>query len=277
MDEKTEDIGRLEIHNVSDEDGFEKVHAPAEDLPDEVNFDDLDETIDSTTHRTLPRLEKIGTRDPTDPQNQSPQSPISPTALPQPLSPKKNGDSPVKQLFFEPPPIDAADSPTTAEATDQFNKLGMDEDTVMTEFGEELKDEGKQTSLLTQQLQSQQTLSMTTDDGPSELERELARPEDKPAPLFSKKDPPVLEHSVSSAPQLDGDEQQDIEQSTATLQAQDDSTPQNGERSRYETELDGSPVVGDLLKIKFAVHQVVPTILVSFSHVSRPDCGLPAH
>lgn len=31
----------------------------------------------------------------------------------------------------------------------------------------------------------------------------------------------------------------------------------------YETDFDGSPVVGDLLKMKFVEHKVVPTILVS--------------
>ena len=31
----------------------------------------------------------------------------------------------------------------------------------------------------------------------------------------------------------------------------------------FESEADGSPVVGDLLKMKFVEHHVVPTILVS--------------
>jgi hypothetical protein len=49
----------------------------------------------------------------------------------------------------------------------------------------------------------------------------------------------------------------------------------NGERAPYDTELDGSPVVGDLLKIKFVEHQVVPTILVSvLSILPTDECSL---
>jgi hypothetical protein len=35
--------------------------------------------------------------------------------------------------------------------------------------------------------------------------------------------------------------------------------------SAYVVDIDGTPVVGDLLKIMFVEHKVVPTILVSFS------------
>jgi hypothetical protein len=31
----------------------------------------------------------------------------------------------------------------------------------------------------------------------------------------------------------------------------------------YEPDVDGTPVIGDLLKMKFVEHRVVPTILVS--------------
>lgn len=257
MNEKPEEIRRLEVQNASDEDGFEKVSAPesADELPDEVTFDDLNEKVDHTIHGGLPLLEKVEKRDPTNPENRSP---IQADAMPRPLSPNK-ASSPNKQLHFDPPPTQAADSPTTAGVTDKIHKLDVDEDTVMSEFGEDMPERGKHTSLLTQQL-AQQPLSMEVDDdGPSELERALARPEDKPAPLnFAKKDTAKEEHDASA----EGERSQNIDESVATLQGQE-ATQANGERAAYETELDGSPVVGDLLKLQFVEHQVVPTILVS--------------
>ncbi|KAF7186134.1 Extragenic suppressor of kinetochore protein 1 [Pseudocercospora fuligena] len=258
MDEKPEEIRKLEVQNASDEDGFEKVNAPGDEMPDEVTFDDLNEKIDSTTHGGLPLLEKVEKRDPSDPQNQSP---VSPSAMPQPLSPKKNN------LNFDPPPTQAADSPTTAGVTDKINSLDVDEDTVMSEFGEEPTEEGKHTSLLTQQLaaEAEHSLSVNTDEGPSELERALARPEDKPAPLnFSKKEPAPSQETPQTPSQHESESSQDLGQSTATLQAQEASSLPNGERPAYDTEADGTPVVGDLLKIQFVEHQVVPTILDFF-------------
>jgi SIT4-associating protein SAP185/190 len=219
-DERPEEIRKLEVQNASDEDGFEKVNAPStDDFPDEVNFDVDDENsgqkpADTTKH-----------------DSGFAQSPTK-SNMPKPLSPLK------PSLYFDPPPTRAADSPTTAGVTDRIDKLDVDEDTVMTEFGEEKSD--------------------SDEDGPSELERELAKahPEDKPAPLFARKDPPAplrLEERV---------EPKDIDASVTTIQGEE-SVMSNGERAPYETEANGEPVVGDLLKIQFVEHQVVPTILVS--------------
>ena len=216
-DEKPEEIRKLEVQNASDEDGFEKVNAPStDDFPDEVNFDvDEEKTEQPTKH-------------------DSGFTNTSPTKadMPKPLSPLKSN------LHFDPPPTRAADSPTTAGVIDRIDKLDVDEDTVMTEFGEEKSD--------------------SDDDGPSELERELARahPEDKPAPLFARKEPPAPLNIEKEA------ESKDIDASVTTIQG-DESVMSNGERAPYETEADGNPVVGDLLKIQFVEHQVVPTILVS--------------
>ncbi|KAK6441439.1 sporulation-induced protein, partial [Oleoguttula sp. CCFEE 5521] len=49
LDEAPEEIKKLEVQNASDEDGFEKVAAPAsDDLPDEVSFDDFNEKIENS-------------------------------------------------------------------------------------------------------------------------------------------------------------------------------------------------------------------------------------
>ncbi|KAK4623569.1 Extragenic suppressor of kinetochore protein 1 [Fulvia fulva] len=239
MAEREEDR-RLEIQNASDEDGFEKVNAPdsAYELPDEVTFDDLNEKIDQTTHGALPMLERVDKPISTSFGNRSP---IDADAMPRPLSPNKPASPKKTGLHFDPPPTQAADSPTTAGVTDRIENLGVDEDTVMSEFGEEPTNED--------------------DDGPSELERELARSAEKPAPLnFAKKDT-----SASSEPQVtqtEITEPKDIGESVATLQGQDAST--NGERAAYDTEHDGKPVVGDFLKMQFVENHVVPTILDFF-------------
>ena len=183
-------------------------------------------------HTDLPPLQKVDKLDTTSPQAKSPIN----SDMPKPLSPNKLKPSP---LNFDPPPTGSVDSPTTAGVTDRIDKLDVDEDTVMTEFGEDPID--------------------SDEDGPSDLEKELARSADKPAPLFAKKEPPApitIEQT---------EEPQDIDQSIATIQGEEASTLPNGERAPYETETDGRPVVGDMLKIQFVAHQVVPTILVSLT------------
>ncbi|KAK4959009.1 sporulation-induced protein [Elasticomyces elasticus] len=222
---------RLEVQNASDEDGFEKVSSrEVEELPDEVNFDEPGEKSDSST---IEMVDKSGREDT-----------LSLDAdVPAPLSPSKPR-SPTKGIpHFDPPPTQAAaDSPTTAGVTDKVSSFSMDEDTVMTEFGEEPTD-------------------IDDDDGPSELEKELAREVEMPKPLFAKKAQPAVD--PIQGPQDDGGEE-DIDRSVATIQGEEGEVQENGERSPYDTEADGSPVVGDLLKMRFVEHHVVPTILDFF-------------
>lgn len=235
MNEQAEDR-RLEVQNASDEDGFEKVNAPDND-EEEVAFDDINEKIDRTTHGGLPLLEKVEKVKPAQ------MDAHTADAVPAPLSPKK---SPTKlSLHFDPPPTEAAaDSPTTAGVTDKIQSLDVvDEDVVMSEFGEE-------------------PLFHDDDNAPSELERELARSADKPAPLFAKKDTTTSTSSDQIENAATTSEEGEISQSVATLQAP--SPTASTDRAPYDTELDGSPVVGDLLKLRFVEHQVVPTILDFF-------------
>lgn len=238
LNEAPEEIKKLEVQNASDEDGFEKVAPPTDELPEEVNFDDFNEKIDDTG---LPALEKVDKRQPeTSPAD-------SDVEVPRPLSPSKAKSPQKLQLHFEPPPTHAADSPTTAGVTDRISGLDMDEDTVMTEFGEESTDN-------------------YDDDGPSELEKELAKAE-RPAPLFARKEAPASDDLDPVHGNRSPEEIEEVEQSVATLQGECSTLP-NGERQSYDTEADGSPVVGDLLKIRFVEHHVVPTILVSLAQFS---------
>jgi SIT4-associating protein SAP185/190 len=242
LHEAPEEIKKLEVQNASDEDGYEKVAPPTDDLPEEVSFDEFTEKIDDTG---LPALEKSDKRQP-----ESSPAGLSDVDVPRPLSPSKPKSPPKQQLHFDPPPTRAADSPTTAGVTERIGGLDMDEDTVMTEFGED-------------------SLDSYDDDGPSELEKELAKAE-RPAPLFARKEAPASSDVDPVHGAKSPDEIEEVEKSVATLQGESSTLP-NGERQPYDTEADGSPVVGDLLKIRFVEHHVVPTILVSFRLTSSWD------
>ncbi|KAI6932735.1 hypothetical protein KC355_g16170, partial [Hortaea werneckii] len=238
---------RLEIQNASDEDGFEKVNADQDDLPDEVSFDDLNEK-DSLPADKREQAQESGTTD-----------------MPKPLSPNKRSSSPVKSstsdkpadLKVETESSQTQDSPTSAGVTEQLHRSSIDEDTVMSEFGEEPS-------------------NSPNDDGPSELERELAKQAERPAPLFAKRETAAEGvDPVHGGPSPDASEQpqqdtEDVERSTATLQPAAEegeianSEHDDGERPAYETEDDGRPVVGDLLKIRFVEEKVVSTIMDFF-------------
>jgi SIT4-associating protein SAP185/190 len=207
--EKAEEDPRLDLNNATDEDGFEKVNVPADDLPDEVSFDDLHEKLDS---KTAPTLHMIPPRSDSLPKDLE--------DVPKPLSPTKKTHNLPDQS-----PAQAAESPTTAGVTDSIRALGVKEDSLMRE------------------------LNVDVPEGASESEQALAHPGDKPAPLFAKK----AEATSDVA---------DLDQSTATIQGNNASATGNADGA-YEAELDGAPVVGDLLKTQFVEHQVVPTILVS--------------
>lgn len=109
------------------------------------------------------------------------------------------------------------------------------------------------------------------EDEPTELEKALARPEDTPAPLFVRKESATQNDEINVAGQPESELSQDIDQSIATIQGQE--APSNSEQQPFESEADGTPVVGDWLKIQFVEHQVVPTILVGFRYcISAVAC-----
>jgi len=249
MNDDSEEARNLEVQNVNDEDGFEKVSVPnesADDLPDEVSFDDLNEKMD---HIGLPSPEKTKKRKSSELGSQLLEDP----EMPRPLSPTKQAPANIVQ-HLNPQFQAAANSPTSAGVTDRLSRTSIDEDTVMTEFGEEPDETGQ-------------------NEDSTELESELLNAAEKPAPLFARKDhpsPDTLDTVHGGLTQSPSHEYiQDVEQSVATIQgeANGDSNDRK-ERPAYETEEDGSPVVGDLLKIQFVGHQVVPTILVSLLSLS---------
>ncbi|WPG97743.1 Hypothetical protein R9X50_00052400 [Acrodontium crateriforme] len=212
---------------------LEVQNASDEDGFEKVNAP-LDDPLDDVTfddfnekldQTGLPTLDNLEKRDPT-------LSPIPHDAdVPKPLSPSKTKTQASAESHFDVLPP-AGDSPTSAGVTDKLGNMGVDGDTVMSEGTVESK---------------------------NELETDIAgHPEDKPAPLFARKAATDATESIKS----ESEDQTEVEQSVATIQGEE--IQPNGERADYETEADGSPVVGDLLKIQFVEHQVVPTILDFF-------------
>jgi SIT4-associating protein SAP185/190 len=126
--------------------------------------------------------------------------------------------------------------------TERLGAVGIDEDVLMKEPSVAKPDVNKTT-----------VASLST---PAIEDADLsAHPEDKPAPLFSGKPRPKsiseAETIVAEAPSEEGSH----DAQTNSPQGDDLAAP-------YEVDVDGSPVVGDILKMMFVEHHVVPTILV---------------
>ncbi|KAH0399842.1 SAPS-domain-containing protein, partial [Aureobasidium melanogenum] len=153
-------------------------------------------------------------------------------------------------------PKEASQDGTTV-LTEEISQLQIDSPE---QEGDGPQLEGKRrVSLLTQQLQQhiQESELNFSSDQPETAQEDadmLSHPEDKPAPLFAS--PSKSSQSVTSS------NEEDPSHSTATLQPDPHTT--EGDNGLWEADVDGTPVVGDLLKIMFVEHQVVPTILDFF-------------
>jgi len=212
-----------DVRKASDEDGFEKVFKPS--------TDDLPDEVVFDDFDDQPAS--------TEPDHPDP-VPSSDASSPNQLSISTSSSSPAKPdpLHFEPPPTRALDSPITPVVPDQPDQPVDNEDAEMTDSSDEMTHQDE----------------VTTSES---VEESNGHPQDTPAPLFSTR-----KESLPSAPLSAPDDTDTIDDSIATIQGEQ-SLLSNGERSHYETEADGSPVVGDLLKMQFVDNHVVPTILVS--------------
>lgn len=245
--ESPEEVKKLEVqNNVKDED-FEEV-AASEAEPEEKKDGDEKTEIGEPLERS-PKLPPRSVE--TEKESELTEEPLSE----KPAAPAQETD-------------EKADSPTSAGLADKVGGLELDKsDTAMTDSpaadaekneaqsGE--ADSSKQTvSLLTQQLNQ----SAETTEAPGELS---PHPDDKPAPLFSKK-------PENGEPAKKADEAgevtpiEDEEDSRSMLLSEQPGDFANSQRPQYEVDIDGTPVVGDLLKIMFVEHRVVPTILDFF-------------
>ncbi|EOD46591.1 putative sit4-associated protein [Neofusicoccum parvum UCRNP2] len=245
--ESPEEVKKLEVqNNVKDED-FEEV-AASEAEPEEAKVSDEKAEIGAPLERS-PKL---------PPRSVDPEK--EPELVDEPLS-----DKPADQAKEV---DEKADSPTSAGLTDKVGGLELEkDDETMTDSpppdagktdtqSDEAESSKQSVSLLTQQLN--QTAEAT------EAAAELSpHPDDKPAPLFSKK-PENGEATKKADAAGDVTPIEDEEGSRSILLAEQPGDFSNSQRPQYEVDVDGTPVVGDLLKIMFVEHHVVPTILDFF-------------
>ncbi|KAH7135810.1 extragenic suppressor of kinetochore protein 1 [Dendryphion nanum] len=253
--EAPEEIKRLEIQNNS-EDDFEKVTAS------EVTTEEPKEKEEIGAP-----LERSPKAQPKDASSEKP-SINDGEFFDEPLSPAKTAPSPEAATTPAKAPDDA-ESPTSAGLSAKVGGLGLDNDTVMGDRQDPADAESKdRSSLLTQQL----TKTPPTEalDAPEGLSPHA---DDKPAPLFSGKprapeqsqEPTKLDTSkftTDTAPS-EGSEVTPIDDGSSTRSVLFGG-PEGQYGPQYEVDIDGTPVVGDLLKMMFVDNKVVPTILDFF-------------
>ncbi|CAN9178472.1 unnamed protein product [Alternaria alternata] len=270
MDSPAE-IKPLHVQN-SSEDDFEKVVAP--------------EVIPEDSKDTATEKEQIGEPlEPSpkvEPRDAPKDSSATKTAdddgefVDEPLTPPKDSAAPAETAPSPPKPADDAESPTSAGLTAKVDELELDTDTVMNDRQEPTEPEQTDKSetepktdvktppsLLTQQL------SQTSDSNVDQSASLSPHPDDKPAPLFagknreSKAETASIDTSRFTAP-VAGSDLSEITPIDETQSVRSVVFGSAEETVGFEIDIDGTPVVGDLLKITFVENKVVPTILDFF-------------
>jgi SIT4-associating protein SAP185/190 len=253
-----EEIRRLEVSN-NGEDEFENVTASealADDMKDD--FDEKDELVGEPAEKS-PRIQPVDVSEKSDDLEVAP------------LSPRKPAPSPAHARSGSKNAVDAnpaadADSPTSAGVTEKLGAVGLDKDAVMEDSPPHEAGDSDTTS---------DTAGIPTPPSTTDGRNLSPHPDDRPAPLFAKKRPqspekggepseshPAPDSTTSETTTVDADPTEDGKALTSEPPDHEDEVPP------YEVDLDGAPVVGDLLKMMFVEHQVVPTILVSSRHLS---------
>lgn len=251
--EAPEVVKRLEVQNNS-EDDFEKI-TTSETSPDDSKDNEQTRQSAPSSTQKAGSPEKLSEKDG--------------EFVDEPLSPAKESSSEVSTPTKL---ADDAESPTSAGLSSQVGGLDLDNDTVMSDRQDPApasteSSTKEASSLLTQQLNK---------ETPDPSDTISPHPEDTPAPLFSgkrgadttvdtkqpkspKSDPSRFTATVAES---EGSEVTPIDDTSSARSvllggAEGQYAPQ------YEVDIDGTPVVGDLLKMKFVENKVVPTILVS--------------
>ncbi|KAF2709234.1 extragenic suppressor of kinetochore protein 1 [Pleomassaria siparia CBS 279.74] len=256
--ESPEEVKRLEVQNNS-EDDFEKVtasEAVSEDSKANISEKTEGSELKATIDEKLFEKSSEGDGEFVD----------------EPLSPTKDAASPA--IATTPGKVgDDAESPTSAGLSAKVGGLDLDNDTVMNDSQDSAKtttedsDPKERPSLLTQQLnQTPESISLIPPESLSPHE------EDKPAPLFAGKprvSSPIKETKIDTSKftggvaESEGSEITPIDDTSSSRSAIFGGA-EGQFAQQYEVDIDGSPVVGDLLKMKFVENKVVPTILDFF-------------
>lgn len=272
-----------------DSQGFHHARAPSMDSPAEIKplqvqnsaEDDFEKVIAPEVAIQAPtdganEKEEIG-----EPLERSPK--VTPKESPaeklttddgefvdEPLTPPKDTPTSAASTSTIPKPADDAESPTSAGLSAKVGGLDLDNDTVMDDRQDAADPAKTQAdakdlpSLLTQQLS--QTSKADTHDLPEPLS---PHEDDKPAPLFANKSrdnsSEVLQLDTSRfttpVPEPDNLEATPIDENQSVRSVIFGSIEDSN--VGFEIDIDGTAVVGDLLKITFVENKVVPTILVS--------------
>ncbi|KAF2488433.1 extragenic suppressor of kinetochore protein 1 [Lophium mytilinum] len=263
--EAPEEIKRLEVQNNSEEElEFEKV-ATSDAIPEETkdDFDEKEEIGEPLERSPKTQPQKHDSEKPENADGEFVDEPLSPA--------KESASSSKEEAKSTGTPAEAAESPTSAGLSAKVGDLDLDNDTVMSTSSpteEQAKDGAsskKPGSLLTQQLNKPE---------PEELEPPDAlspHADDKPAPLFANRrenskpaEPAQLNpaHFTAGVPESEGSGVTPIDDASSSRSVLLGTEGQYA--AHYEVDIDGSPVVGDLLKMMFVENKVVPTILDFF-------------
>ncbi|KAF2137672.1 uncharacterized protein K452DRAFT_100683 [Aplosporella prunicola CBS 121167] len=236
-----------------DSHGFHHARAPSSESPEEVKRLEVQNTVAEEEFEEVAASEAKQEDKEVDIGEPLERSPKLPPRTANGGEVEKTEDVDEPKAPEQKPAGESADSPTSAGLTDKVGCLELEkDDATMTdspgEKGAEPEQNQQPISLLSQQL-AQGSESSEPAGGIS------PRPEDKPAPLFSKKS------EGEQTEKSEGDFDEEGSRSVLLDQGGDFSHSQG---PQYEVDIDGSPVVGDLLKTMFVEHRVVPTILDFF-------------
>ncbi|KAF2853192.1 Sit4-associated protein-like protein [Plenodomus tracheiphilus IPT5] len=276
-----------EFSNSVDSQGFHHARAPSMDSPAEIKPLQVQNSAEDDFEKVIapevavqspidksPEKDQIGEpleRSPKVTPKESPAEKPAPNEgdfVDEPLTPPKDTSAAADSTATTPKPADDAESPTSAGLSAKVGGLDLDNDTVMNDsqdVAEPAKTEPTTKdlpSLLTQQLSQ----SAKSDDLPEPIS---PHDDDKPAPLFANKnretkvEAPQVDASRFTAPVTETDLEATPIDETQSSQSVIFGNMEESELG-FEVDIDGSPVVGDLLKITFVQNKVVPTILDFF-------------
>ncbi|KZF24954.1 SAPS-domain-containing protein [Xylona heveae TC161] len=263
--ESPEEIRKLEVQNGGEEDGFEDVAVSGVLNEDGSKDNEKAEAGHDSRDSDDPFADRE-TDD--DDANDFVDEPLSSPRL-NPRASLKISDDELSSLVSPEPTDHDPLSPTSAGITGRVGELGLQHDATMTSPPPGSADEEQAGSAPKPVPVPVQTNS------PVKEHPEIigGAPDDRPAPLFANR--ATLPENLQASPEESGDGVAEGYAGAASHEGDTSirSGSMSGEEARYgpestelhiELEEDGSPVVGDYLKMMFIQHKVVPTIIDFF-------------
>ncbi|KAL8670432.1 MAG: hypothetical protein Q9168_005030 [Polycauliona sp. 1 TL-2023] len=277
-----EEIRKLEVTNNAEDDGFEDVSAPAE-LEDDIkeDFDEKDTfelepqpvPIPSLAKQTRPRLdldEEFVDEPLTSPRMEA-------ADLIEAISPKEAGTatvqepdatSPMHELSSEVAGLNIENHPSSTEDDDTVELPSLQDSEAAAPAPLNVQPSNGAPPLPARAPLNQPKPSETDD----QTEINSPHPDDKPAPLFAKR--PEGDGQEDGAERFgesmygEGHSQGTIDTTGGeegdSVRSMAMSTNDQTFEPQMESDDNGEPLVGDLLKMMFVEHKVVPTILDFF-------------